>query len=111
MNPRTVKLIDPARNVLAVARVSLQRDHYEGEIDLHALPDSAREVFNEFEEIVNGQMFSFLDEIQQKIVGLDLRILLENGHEALIQDLQVFPSTRAVSFKIAAAQVAAMKSA
>ncbi len=47
-------------------------------------------------------MFSFLDEIQDKIACLHLKAVFDNGGESCIKDLQVFPSTADVSFKLAA---------
>src|SRR5262245_1916667 len=101
MNTRTVKLIDHSRNPLAIAQVADEGDHYGGAIDLRCAPAGLRALFYEFEEIVNGQMFRFLDEIQEKIGSLAIKVIFENGHEVYVKDLQVFPSTGEVSFKLA----------
>lgn len=101
MNTRNVKLIDHARHVLAVAQVAEEGDHYGGTIDLRCAPAGLRALFDEFEEIVNGQMFSFLDEVQEKVGSLAIKALFENGHEVEVKDLQVFPRTGEVSFKLA----------
>jgi hypothetical protein len=103
MNARTVKLIDSSRNVLATAQVADEGDHFGGTIDFRSMPASLRSLFDEFEEIVNGQMFSFLDEIQGKIGSLCVKVVFENGHEAPVKDLQVFPSTGEISFRLAEA--------
>jgi hypothetical protein len=99
MNTGTVKLIDQSRNVLAVARVALEDDHYAGSIDLTCTPPSLKALFTEFEEIVDGQMFSFLDEIQEKIGVVPIIAVFDNGEEGIVNDLQVFPSAGDVSFQ------------
>ena len=37
--------------------------------------------------------------VEEKIEGVPLRVVFENGAEVDVTDLQVFPSTKAVSFK------------
>lgn len=88
--------------MVAVAHVTEQGGHYEGAIDLTQTPPRVRALFEEFEEIVNGQMFSFLDEIEDKIAVLSLKAVLDNnGSEVLVKELQVYPGTGDVSFKLA----------
>ena len=102
MNERTVKLMDQDRNVVAVARVVEEGGRYEGAVDLTRTPADLRALFEEFEEIVNGQMFSFLDEIEDKIAALSLKTVLDNnGTEASVRELQIYPSTGEISFKLA----------
>lgn len=101
MNTRMVKLIDPARTVVASAQVVEEGDHYGGTIDLQSTPAKLRTLFDQFEEIVNGQMFSFLDEIQEKIGTLAIHAVFDDGSEVCVQDLQVYPSTGDVSFRVA----------
>src|SRR5262249_41234658 len=60
MNTQTAKLVDPAGHVLATARVSDEGEHHGGTIVLNDMPAEQRQLFEEFEEIVNGQMLSFL---------------------------------------------------
>jgi len=45
-------------------------------------------------------MFSLLDDIEDKIGTFPLRVRFDDGGEADVADLQVFPITSAVSFKI-----------
>lgn len=101
MNVQTVKLINQARDLLATAHVAEEGDHYGGSIDLRQIPATVRALFEEFEGIVNGQMLSFLDEIQARIGALRVRVVFPDGCEVPIQDLQVYPSTQEVSFKLA----------
>lgn len=94
------KLVDARGQVLATVSVVREGDHFGGTIDLRDMPDSLRTLFVEFEEIVTGQMFSFLDEIQHKIAAHGIKAVFDNGQESLLNDLQVFPSTGDVSFKL-----------
>jgi hypothetical protein len=101
MNARTVKLIDQSQHPLATAQVADEGDHFGGTIDLESAPAGVRALFDEFEEIVNGQMFSFLDEIQAKIEALRIKVVFDDGSESYVKDLQVYPGTGDVSFKLA----------
>jgi hypothetical protein len=44
-------------------------------------------------------MFSFLDEIEEKIEALRLRVVFEDGSEAVLANMQIYPSTNSVSFQ------------
>jgi hypothetical protein len=101
MEARTVKLIDPSRTVVAMAQVADEGAHYGGTIDLRDTPPGLRALFEEFEEIVNSQMFAFLDDIQERIGALSLKAMFDTGQEVYVKDLQVFPSTGDVSFRLA----------
>jgi hypothetical protein len=102
MSAQMVKLIDRGGNLIATAQVDDEGEHFGGTIDLQATPGPVRSLFNEFEEIVNGQMFSFLDEIQDKIDALSLRAVFVDGRTLGLKDLQVFPTAGDVSFKLVA---------
>jgi hypothetical protein len=101
MKTRNIRLIDKARAVVAEAKVADEGDYYGGVIDLSLTPPGARALFDEFEEIVNGQMLSFLDEIQEKLAGLGIKAVFDDGTEASIHDLQVYPGVGEVSFRLA----------
>ena len=100
MKTNRVRLIDQSRTVLAVAQVADEGSYFGGTIDLRSTPDHLRILFEEFEEIVNGQMFVFLDEIQEKIGSLPIRAIFNDGLEDDVKDLQIFPSTGDVSFRL-----------
>lgn len=101
METRTVKLVDPARKVVATAQVADEGSHYGGSIDLRETPPCLLALFKEFEEIVNDQMFAFLDNIQARIGDLHIKAVFDTGQEANVRDLQVFPSSGDVSFRLA----------
>lgn len=100
METRTVKLVDPAHKLMAIAQVADEGAYYGGSIDLSETPPNLLALFKEFEEIVNGQMFAFLDDIQERIEALPLKAVFDTGQEVHIRDLQVFPSTGDVSFRL-----------
>lgn len=74
--------------------------HYEGTISLEDAPPDVRRLFEDYEEIVEGQMFSLLDDIEAKINAIPFKVSFENRTEAYVEDLQVFPSSGAISFKL-----------
>ena len=74
-----------------------------------ARPRPASALFEEFEEVVTGQMFVFLDELQEKIGAWDIKAVFDDGPAIDIQDLQVFPGTGDVSFRLASVPVSASR--
>lgn len=98
MTSRTVRFVDRARNALATAQVTAEGDHFEGTIDLRSMPPEFLVLFDEFEEIVEGQAFAFLDEIQAKIEALPIKAVFEDDSEVDIRNLQIFPSAGEISF-------------
>src|ERR1700674_129660 len=100
MKAQIVQLVDQDRNTVARARVLPHEDYYAGPIDLDPMPGHLRMLFDEYEQIVDGQMFSLLDEIEEKIAATSLRILAEDGREAAVRELQIYPKVGRVSFKL-----------
>ena len=99
MTHKPLYLVDQSDGNVATLDVQFRDDHYEGSISLDATPTQLRQLFEQFEEVVEGQMFSLLDDIEEKIGTMTLRVRFDDGEEADVADLQVFPSTNAVSFK------------
>lgn len=99
MTSRPISLIDRSHARVAALDVRGVGDSYEGTIDLAGTSPRLRALFERFEEVVEGQMFSLLDAVEEEIGQLPLKVEFEDGTEALVEDLQVYPSTRAVSFK------------
>ena len=100
MHIKTIKIIDQCRTAVATAQVSKSEERFTGWIDLRPMPPTLRQTFEEFEEILNSQMFSFLDEFEEQISAMQLKVLFNEGDEAAVKDLQIYPSSRRVSFKI-----------
>jgi hypothetical protein len=99
MTQRPIFLADASAARLAVLDVLLAGDHFEGSIDVERLPEGLRHLFAELEEVVEGQVFSLLDQTEDRIRNAGLRVLWEGGASTPVSDLQVFPSTGAVSFR------------
>jgi hypothetical protein len=99
MIEQCVTIIDQGRQVIARAQVAEQDGAFIGWIDLSPMPVPLRRLFEEYEEIVNTQTFSLLDEIEEKIENLHLSVLFEDGYEAALADLRIYPSTNKVSFQ------------
>ena len=100
MISQRVTLIDQGRQVVATAQVGEQDGTFIGRIDLSPTPVTLRRLFEEYEEIVTTQMFSLLDEIEEKIEALHLKVVFEDGSEAALADVQIYPSTNKVSFQV-----------
>lgn len=98
MTQRPIHLIDQNAATIATLDVQAHDGRFEGTICLDATPIPLRQLFEQFEEIVDGQMFSLLDDIEEKIEAARLRAFFDYGADPYVADLQVFPSTRAVSF-------------
>lgn len=96
---RPVYLLDGGSNRVADLNATFTGEHYEGTISLEYMPPELKRLFEEYEGIVEGQMFSLLDGIEEKIGTIPFRVSFEDGSQAYVEDLQVFPSTGAVSFK------------
>ena len=93
-------LLGPTSARVAVLDVTLVGDLFSGTICLDATPPELEHHCQEFEEMVEGQVFEVADEIEEKIGKLRLRVAFANGPEADVSDLQVYPSTKRVSFGI-----------
>lgn len=100
MSTRAIRLIDGVGHSLGCGDVTDDGALYCGTIDLACAPNDARNLFTEFEEVVNGQEFGCLDELQERIDSLHAVVEFVDGGEAPITDLQVFPSTGKVSFRV-----------
>jgi hypothetical protein len=107
MTTQPIYLIDQSAKTVAVLNVEHGDDVYCGTICLDATPPELKHLFEEFEENVEGQMFSLADEIEEKIGVIPLRVVFPNGLAAYVDDLQVYPSTKRVSFKVRQASAAA----
>jgi uncharacterized protein (DUF488 family) len=74
-----VTLIGQDRQVVATAQVGEQDGIFIGRIDLSPTPVTLRRLLEEYEEIVTTQTFSLLDEIEEKIEALHLKVVFEDG--------------------------------
>jgi hypothetical protein len=99
MISQRVTLIEAGRQVVATAQVAEQGGRFVGQIDLDLMPVPLQQLFTEYEEIVSTPIFSLLDAIEEKIETLHLKTIFEDGHEAVLTDVQIYPNTKKVSFQ------------
>ncbi|WP_206107569.1 hypothetical protein [Paludisphaera rhizosphaerae] len=65
------------------------------------MPESLRRLFEEYEEIVNNQTFSLLDQIEDRISAFPFLIVFDDGYESRARDVQIFPKGGTISFEMA----------
>ncbi|WP_223642616.1 hypothetical protein [Corallococcus sp. EGB] len=93
------QLVDAQGNLIGRVRVSAKGGRWSGEVDLNGAAPSIVSLFAEFEELVNEQVLSLLDDMEAQIARLGARLLVA-GEEALpVEDLQIYPAERVVSFR------------
>jgi hypothetical protein len=95
-----VTLIDAKRQVVATAHIAEQDGHFTEGIDLSPMTEPLQQRFADYEEIVSTQMFSLLDAVEEQIVTLYLTGVFEDGHEAVLADVQIYPGTKTASFQV-----------
>ena len=100
MSAQTIKLLGPSGQLLATGQVDWEQDRFSGHLDLGAMPAPLLQTFQEFDEIVNDRIFSLLDDIEQRIHDLGIKVVFDDGSEAFAEDLQIYPSTGLASFKV-----------
>ncbi|HEY5864193.1 MAG TPA: hypothetical protein VI542_01360 [Candidatus Tectomicrobia bacterium] len=100
MNAQCVTLIDHERQIIATAHVTEQHGQFIGRIGCSPMPLPLQRLFTEYEEIVSTQIFSLLDAVEDQIATLHLMGVFENGHEAALAEVQIYPSTKTVSFQV-----------
>lgn len=74
-------------------------DHFEGTVNLASSPLPLRALFEDYEEVVEGQVFSRLDAVEEKVAAASLKVEFDDGTVADVEDLQVFPTRDAISFR------------
>ncbi len=99
MTTQHAYLVDQSAARVAELDIALVGDRFSGTICLNETPPELTRLFAEFEENVEGQMFTLADEIEETIAAIRLKVVFPNGEEASVEDLQVYPSTKRVSFK------------
>ena len=99
MSAHRIRIMNGDKQVVATAQVADEGKHWGGTIDLSSAPSAMGEVFCEFEDIVEGNALSLVDDVQAKIRALSLFAMFEDGREAAMNNLQIFPSTGEFSFE------------
>lgn len=99
MTCQSLYLVDQTPKKVACLSVRLNGERYSGTISLDVMPAQLRKVFEEFEQYVESQVFSLADEMEEKIAAMAFKVILDDGMEMDVEDLQVYPNTGRVSFK------------
>ena len=93
------RLVDAQGNLIGVVRVSAEGGLWSGEIDLSGSAPSIVSLFTRFEDLVNGQMLSLVDDLETEICQLGAQFLVADGKALPVGDLQIYPAQREVSFR------------
>ena len=101
MNHKIVRIVDQSCGAVATARVLETDGGFAGSIDLRSMPEGLLGLLEAYEEVVNGQTFSLLDEVEEQLGEIPLVAIFEDGEAFPVEDLQIYPSDGRVSFKLA----------
>jgi hypothetical protein len=100
MQHKSVTIFDGEGNAVATAKIEFRKEFYAGSVNLERMPESLRLMFEEYEEIVNNQIFSLLDQIEDQISAIPFVAVFDDGCQAHMKDLQIFTKGGTVSFKM-----------
>jgi hypothetical protein len=93
-------LTDPSRDVIATVEIeTMTHDFVEGRIIAHQFSDEMLRIFASFQEMIEHEMFGFLDQFEQYVAALNLHVLIEDT-PLPVYDLQVI-DLKQISFRIA----------
>ena len=101
MPHRSVTIVDRGRDIVATADGDFQEGHYSGRVNIDRMAPLLRLLFEEYEDIVNDQVFSLLDRIEGRIGANSFVAVFDDGCEAPVEDLQIFPKEGTVTFRVA----------
>ena len=77
---------------------------FDGSVEHWSVSQRLLSLLLEYDKAVNGQVFNYADEISKMVEELSPKVTLPNGREPRpVQDLQVYPSSGAVSFTLGGA--------
>lgn len=101
MNLIPVELLDANKNtVVLLSNVEFLNHRYHADMIYGDISVELVELFDWFEEMVNGQMFSFLDETEDKLRVACPFAKMNNGEIIDIFFLQPVPSDKIISFQV-----------
>lgn len=99
MSHEVITIVDDGRNLVATGLVEFRGDYYSGSVNVDRMPESFKNLFYEYEYIINNQIFSILDQIEDRINSIPFSAIFEGGRECLVKDLQIFPKGGTLSFR------------
>jgi hypothetical protein len=97
---KLVKIVDLTQNIVAIAEVQSQGNYYSGSVNVDRMPQPLLSQFEEYESLINDQVFSLLDQIEEKIDVNSFAVIFDENTKCYIEDLQILPSSRMISFKV-----------
>ncbi len=100
MTTQTVQLLDQGRNLIATAVVEDRGGYFSGSVNLERMPADVRRKFEEYEDLVNGQVLGLLDSLEDDIAAAPIVALFRDGRGAMVEDLQIFPQAKTVSYRL-----------
>lgn len=100
MSCQKIHILDNDRHVVATACVEDHEGQFTGRVDFEALPAELRALFEEYESLVDDQVLSLLDPIEERIALIPLVAEFEDGRRAGVADLQVFPLAGTIAFRL-----------
>ncbi len=86
--------------MVATADVEFQNGINSGSANVDPMPEPLRRLFEEYEAIVNDQILSLLDQIEDQIGAIPFLVVFGDGRELQARDLQIFPRGGTISFKV-----------
>jgi hypothetical protein len=97
---RSVVLVDSSGTLVCRGHVTQEPDGlWHGRLE--TLAPQHLELFGRFEELIDGQVFSLLDDVMEEVERLQLRAQLAgNLSVRALVDVQIFPSIQLFSFRL-----------
>jgi hypothetical protein len=97
---KLVKNVGLIQNIVAIAEVQNRGNYYSGSVNIDQMPQPLLSLFEEYEYLVNNQVLSLLDRIEDEIDINSFVVIFDEDIKFYIDDLQILPSSRMISFKL-----------
>jgi hypothetical protein len=95
---KLIEVVDPIQNLVATAEVEDKGDYYSGSVN--KMSEALRLEFEEYESLINDQIFSLLDQIEERISIDSFTVIFDGNTKFYIDNLQIFPKAGTISFKV-----------
>ena len=97
--PKRITLYDRDHNILGIATVQDRGDFYAGYVDTSKMPAAARWTFERYEKLLNDEVLSMLDVIEQEIANMGIVSVDDDAVITTLQDVKLLPKAGTVSFR------------
>ncbi|MBD2182467.1 hypothetical protein H6S82_20490 [Planktothrix sp. FACHB-1355] len=97
---KLIEIVDSMQNVVVTAEVEDKGEYYSGSVSLDKMPEVLRLEFEEYELLINNQVLSLLDQIEEQISITSFTVIFDDGRKFYVDDLQIFPISGTISFKV-----------